>query len=103
MDAYKNASNVGCAGIYDSLYRIASAATHSSPRALADYVLESSDGAVLEVKRHPQLGDIGIRLLDVGAFLLNVQDAFNELFAAPASAEVALLRSEFALVRIPEN
>jgi len=103
LDAYKNASNVGCAGIYDSLYRIASAATHSSPRALADYVLESRDGTVLEVKRHPQLGDIGHRLLDVGGFLLNVRDAFDELLAEPASAEVALLRSQFAGVRIPES
>jgi hypothetical protein len=101
LDAYKNASNVGCAGVYDSLYRVASAATHSTPRALAGYVLESPDGTVTEVRRGPQLGGIGARLHDVGCFLLNVRTAFDELFGSMPSQEAATLRSQLEAVVLP--
>ena len=52
LDVYNNAKNVEADGIYDSLYRITSAATHSTPRALDGYVTEV-DGLVLEVSVIP--------------------------------------------------
>ena len=102
LDTYKNANNVGCAVIYDSLYRVTSAATHSSPRALGGYVLEDPDGNVLEVRRYPQLGDIGSRVHDVGCFLLIVRDAFDVLFGNVPSQAMASLRKEFEVVAIPD-
>lgn len=101
LDAYKNANNAGCAAIYDSLYRIASAATHSTPRTMAGYVTEVND-IVVAVRRGPQLGDIAQRVHDQGALLLNVRTAFEELFALPASSEVERLRKAIEEVELPE-
>lgn len=101
LDTYMNANNVGCAVLYDSLYRIASAATHSSPRSLGGYVSEV-DGIIVEVKRGPQLGEIPQRLLDQGSLLLNVRGAFEVLFGLPTSPDLEILRKEFEDVDLPE-
>ncbi|MFN4351661.1 MAG: DUF5677 domain-containing protein [Hylemonella sp.] len=101
LDTYKYASNVGCAALYDSLYRIASAATHSSPRSLGGYISEV-DGIVVEVKRGPQLGEIAQRLLDQGSLLLNVRGAFEELFGLPTSPDSEILRKAFEDVDLSE-
>ena len=102
LDVYKNASSIGCAGIYDSMYRITSSATHSTPRVLASYVTEALDGTILELKRHPQLGHIARRLHDVGNFLLTVYAGFEEIFELEPSAQVELLRAAFSSVNLPE-
>lgn len=101
LDAYRNAKNVGCTVLYDSLYRITSAATHSSPRALGNYVTEV-DGMVIAIARGPQLGDIAQRLLDQGALLLNVRSAFDELFVRLPTVELEPLRRAFEEIALPE-
>lgn len=94
FNSYEYASNVGCVAIYDSLFRIASAATHSTPRSLSDYITENSDGEIVELRRRPQLSDIPTRLFDLGHFLLNVRSTFDELFGVDDDAEILALRSE---------
>lgn len=80
FQTYTYANNIGCVELYDSFYRIASAATHSTPRSLEDYVTEDQFGNVVKLRQGPQLGDIPDRLYDMGNFLINVRKAFDELF-----------------------
>lgn len=100
FDSYEYANNVGCSAIYDSIYRIASAATHSTPRSLAAYVVESSEGYIMELLRGPQLGDIPQRLHDLGSLLLTVRAAFDDLFGIDASDEIKQLREAFETMTI---
>ncbi|MDP2784614.1 MAG: DUF5677 domain-containing protein [Sulfurimicrobium sp.] len=100
FNSYEYANNVGCAAIYDSIYRITSAATHSTPRSLAAYVVESSEGYVMELLRGPQLGDIPQRLHDLGSFLLTVRAAFDDLFGIDVSDEIKQLREAFETMTI---
>lgn len=93
FDSYKHALDIGCQHIYDSMYRVSSAATHSTPRALEEYVREDNDENVSDLLRKPQAGNIGARLLDLSAFLLNVRTAFDEVFELDGSAQVNQLKS----------
>jgi len=102
-NCWEYAANIECTEIYDSMYRIASAATHSTPRSLAAYVTEDGDGQIVELHRHPQLDSIPERMIDLGGFLLNVRIAFNELFGTNSSEEITELREAFSTVIIAEN
>lgn len=92
-NSYEYANNVRCAAIYDSIYRIASAATHSTPRSLAAYVTANEDGEIIELYRRPQLNDIPASLYIMGDLLLNVRSAFDELFDIDASDEITQLQN----------
>lgn len=102
FNSYEYARNVGCTAIYDSLFRLASAATHSTPRSLSDYITENEHGEIVELHRHPQLSDIPARLFDLGHFLLNVCSAFDELFDVEHAVEIQALRGEIETVVVPE-
>jgi hypothetical protein len=95
FNSYEYAKNVGCVAIYDSIYRISSAATHSTPRSLAAYVKENENGEIVELYRGPQLDDIPASLYNVGTFLLTVRSAFDELFDIESTGEIMRLRSKF--------
>lgn len=101
LDVYKHANNIGCASIYDSLYRTTSAVPHSSPRSLEIYVSEV-DGMVSEVRRGPQLGSIAQRLNDQAGFLLNARHALDILFGRTPPPEIDRLREELKVVELPE-
>lgn len=93
FDSYANATSAGCEALYDSQYRIASAATHSTPRSLDAYVIEDEIGTVVELHRHPQLGDVSRRLYDAGHFLLTARSGLDELLGNDASADIPRLRA----------
>jgi hypothetical protein len=93
--SYDYASRIGCASIYDSIYRIASAATHTTPRSLDVYVTEGSSGEIVALHRRPQLGEIPERLSDLGGYLLHVRAAFDDLFGTDASDDIKRLRVAF--------
>lgn len=92
---YEYAKAIGCVEIYDSIYRITSAATHSTPRSLELYVTEDNEGEVVAIHRHPQSGNIAESLLTLGELLLNVRKGFDELFKIDASNEIKALQEEF--------
>lgn len=92
FNSYQHATDIGCGHIYDSMYRISSAATHSTVRSLEDYVREDKEGNVIQILRKPQRGNIPERLLDLGSFLLNVRTAFDELFGLDAQNEINEIR-----------
>ena len=98
FNSYAYAEKIDCAAIYDSMYRIASAATHSTPRALESYVVEDENGNVVQLRRHPQVSDIPERLNDLGVFLLNVVGGFSELFDLEYKIEIEILKKSFSEV-----
>jgi hypothetical protein len=95
MNTYQYAKNVEAAHLYDSMYRITSSASHSAPRSLSGYTTEAPTGEILEVRRHPQMGNIPTYVRDVGTFLLNVCEAFSDLFCLDAHEAITQLRAEF--------
>jgi hypothetical protein len=86
-NTFTYAKNIGCEDIYNSQYRISSAATHSTPRSLADYVIEDSEQNVIELKRHPQADGVEQRLLDIAWFLTKVNSAYLNIFDASPTHE----------------
>ena len=53
LKSYSNALNVGCGKLYDSIYRLTSAAIHSSPRSLMKYIEEDANGNVDTINIQP--------------------------------------------------
>lgn len=94
LDTFKNANAIGCAHIYDSIYRITSAETHTTPRSLSVYVKEEVDGTISEIFRKPSLGHIPRRLYDTSHFLLTAYSGFNELFGLDVSSITAKQREK---------
>ncbi len=98
FNSYAYANKIDCAVIYDSMYRIASAATHSTPRSLEAYVVEDEHGNVVQLRRHPQVSNIPERLNDLGIFLLNVVGGFSELFELDYRSEIETLKMSYSAV-----
>ena len=74
------AKNVGCAHVYDSMYRLASASVHSAPRCLVDYVDADAEG---NIKRVFHKGDVETThrvLYDTASLLLKVISGVCEAF-----------------------
>lgn len=88
LSTYDSAVAINCAHLYDSMYRVLSATAHSSPRSLEPYVSENAEGVVTEIKLGPALGDIPLRLYDLGCFLLKVHSGFNDMYKADVAANV---------------
>jgi hypothetical protein len=85
------------------MYRIASATVHSTPRALTAYISEAPDGAILEIKRGPSLGDIPNRLYDLGCFLIKVYSGINEVLELEASQEIETLEASLEALVVIED
>ena len=49
FNSFAYAENVGCGNIYDSMYRISSAAVHSSPRVLEQLVESDNEGRITHI------------------------------------------------------
>ena len=81
FNSYQFAQNVGCEAIYDSMYRIASAAVHTTPRCLEDYVDADAEGNITVVNHGPD-GDITDGVMrDTCLFFLKCLRGLCELFA----------------------
>jgi hypothetical protein len=94
LSTYDLAKAIGCEHLYDSMYRLSSATTHSSPRSLEPYVAENADGIVTEIRRGPALGSIPQCLYDLGCFLLKVHAGFNNMYKFDVTEEVDARQSK---------
>lgn len=103
LSTYDLAVAIGCEHLYDSMYRVLSATAHSSPRSLEPYVCEDADGRVTVIKLGPALGDIPVRLYDLGCFLLKVHCGFNDLYRVEVGAEVRALQAKLDGLAIVER
>ena len=93
FSSYAYASNVGCEGIYDSMYRITSSALHTTPRSLENYVDEEDD-IITSINYYPLETDIPQRIYDYSYFLIKVISGLKELFEKLNSEEIdGLLQS----------
>jgi hypothetical protein len=99
-NCYEYAKRIECTETYNVLYRIASAATHSTPRSLEAYVAEDEAGDVAEIRRIPQLGKIPDNLITVGLFLLNSCEGYNKLFGNDISVKTNQLRIAFEAINL---
>lgn len=98
IKTYTLAKRIGCGAIYDSMYRINSAATHSTPRSLSGYVTKNLDGEIVELHRRPQMENMPDCLFALFDFLLTVRTAFDDLFVFDASARIEKLREQVKAV-----
>lgn len=102
IDAFKYANAIDCGHIYDSIYRITSAEVHTTPRALAAYVMENPDGTIGEIYRRPSLGHIPSRLYDLSRFLITLYSGFNELFGNDVEATTKSHRQQLEKLVVAE-
>jgi len=78
--SYRYAENVGCEEVYDSLYRLASASIHSTPRCLDNYVETDSEGNITLVKHQADAETTNHALYDISWFFLKALRGICELF-----------------------
>ena len=80
FNSYAYAENVGCGDIYDSMYRLSSAAVHSNPRALEKLVQVDDEGRITHILLTAN-GEAANRVLyDVHCFFCKALEGICELF-----------------------
>lgn len=80
FNSFAYAESVGCGDIYDSMYRIASAAIHSSPRALENLVEVDDEGRITHIFLRAD-GEAANRVLyDVHHFFCKALEGICDLF-----------------------
>lgn len=95
FNSYNYAVKIGCETIYDSMYRIASSAVHTTPRALVNCCEENDDGVVLSVRDGPAHGDINQRLHDFAYFLVRALSGLQEVFDCFNKEQIDQLSEKF--------
>lgn len=97
FSSYEFAKNVGCAEIYDSIFRVTSSSIHTTPRSLALYIEEGNNGEIVQIKDHPKNTNIVERCYDVSFFLTKclggLKDIFPEFVQVDTEQLVAELNS----------
>jgi hypothetical protein len=101
FNSYKYATDIGCEQIYDSMYRIVSAAAHTTPRALENYAEEDAAGNVLTARDGPSEGSIPQRLHDFAYFLIKALSGLQEVFGCMNEAEISGLSNK--LTKVPKR
>ena len=85
FNSFAYAENVGCADIYDSMYRLSSAAVHSAPRALEDLVEVDDEGRITHIFLTGS-GEAANRMLyDLHHFFCKALEGICELFEKDSS------------------
>ncbi len=94
FNSYAYAHNVDCSEIYDSMYRLMSAAIHTTPRSLEKYIEEDENGNIVDIKYYPVEEDIPDRVFDFTAFLINVLSGLQEVFGSLDVKEIEAKKTE---------
>ena len=80
FNSFAYAENVGCGEIYDSMYRISSAAVHSSPRALENLVEVDDSGRITHIFLQADGQAANRVLFDLHHFFCKALEGICELF-----------------------
>ncbi len=80
FNSFAYAENVGCGNIYDSMYRISSAAVHSSPRALEQLVEVDDEGRITHIFLQADCDSTNRVLYDLHHFFCRALEGICELF-----------------------
>lgn len=98
-NSYNYAVKIGCEEIYDSMYRIHSAETHTAPRALERYAVEDASGVVLSAKDAPSEDEIPQRLYDYSYFIIKALSGLMEVFGCLDKEEIDRLLEDLSNVK----
>ncbi|MGH9552401.1 MAG: DUF5677 domain-containing protein [Terriglobales bacterium] len=104
IDAFNSqlfAHNVGCDAIYDSMYRLASASVHTTPRCLEHYVEEDAQGEIVKVLHRSDATTTDRVTYDISWFFIKSLHGICELFGIHRDAELDSLESTLNTV-VPE-
>lgn len=80
FNSYLFASNVGCAHIYDSMYRTSSPSVHSGPRCLDKYIEADEQGNVLRILHRGDIETVHHVLYNTVSFVLKLLIEIYNLF-----------------------
>lgn len=80
FNSFAYAESVGCGDIYDSMYRISSAAVHSSPRALENFVEVDDEGRITHIFLRADGEAANRALYDLHHFFCKALEGICELF-----------------------
>ena len=100
-NSYDRAAKIGCENIYDSMYRIASAYVHTTPRSLGLYCEENDEGILISVRDGPVQGQIPQRLHDFAHFTIKALSGLQEVFGCLDQEEIDRLSEK--LEQEPES
>ena len=109
FNSYLFANNVGCAHVYDSMYRFSSPSVHSGPRCLADYVEADVEGNVLRILHRGDIETAHRVLYDTECFLLKALSGICNLFGVShtdtikqfeTAVEAAMTEQEYPDLRL---
>jgi hypothetical protein len=101
FDSYNYAAKIGCEKIYDSMYRIASAAIHTTPRALGSYSEENDKGILISVRDGPSRDQIPQRLHDFAHFTIKALSGLQEVFGCSNQENINRLSEK--LQQVPKS
>jgi hypothetical protein len=94
FNSYSYADKIGCAHLYDSLYRLMSPSVHTGPRCLEDYVEGDPQGNITKILHTGNLDETHRFLYDTTWFLLKALNGICELFEYPDLAKIVALEAE---------
>lgn len=80
FNSFEYAASVGCGDIYDSMYRISSAAVHSSPRALENIVEVDDEGRITHIFLRADGAAANRVLYDLHHFFCKALEGICDLF-----------------------
>lgn len=100
FNSFSNAEKVGCAAIYDSMYRITGPSVHTGPRILDDYMETDAEGTVTKINHRGNPAVIDRFVYDTIWFCLKSIRGMLECFGDLATGEVTELdaRLEEAMI-----
>lgn len=101
FNSYNYAAKIGCEKIYDSMYRITSAAIHTTPRALGSYSEEDDKGILISVRDGPSRDQIPQRLHDFSHFTIKALSGLREVFGCLNQEEIDRLSEK--LQQVPKS
>jgi hypothetical protein len=104
FNSYSNAEKVGCAAIYDSMYRITGPSVHTGPRILEGYLETDAEGTATKIIHHGNPAVIDRFVYDSTQFCLKSIRGMLECFGESAIDEVIELEAKLELAMIdPDN
>jgi len=89
FNSFQFAKNVGCEEIYDSIYRLASSAIHTTSRCLADYVEADEEGNITVVNHGPDAEVTNRFVYDTSSFFIKAVRGMCELFGVDKESELS--------------
>lgn len=88
FNSYLFAQSVGCDHIYDSMYRLAGASVHTTPRCLEHYVEADAEGNITTVMHRPDPDTTDRVVFDISWFFIKALRGILALFELHRSREL---------------